>query len=109
MADFLVITDHGRSLGFKCAGLDCMEADEKTDISALLLSIQNEGKYGLVAIEEALLERTPEATLKRIRKKGLPMLIPINIPRKWGEVEPGESPVVRLIRRAIGYQIKLKR
>src|SRR5574337_1625150 len=98
MADFLVITDHGRSLGFKCAGLDCMEADEKTDISSLLLAIQSEGRYGLVAIEEALLERTPEATLKRIRKKGLPMLIPINIPLKWGEVEPGESPVVRLIR-----------
>lgn len=109
MADFLVITGLGRALGFKCAGLDCIEADTDADISSLLLSLQNEGRYGLVAIEETLLNKAPEATLRRIRKKGLPILIPINIPQKWGEVEFGESPVVRLIRRAIGYQIKLKR
>ncbi|HBG47304.1 MAG TPA: hypothetical protein DDW94_10005 [Deltaproteobacteria bacterium] len=109
MADFLVITAPGASAGFKCAGVDTLEVDETSDISGLLLGIQSGGRYGLVAMEETLMEKVPELVMKRLRKKGLPIIIPINLPRKWGEMEAAESPVVRLIRRAIGYQIKLKR
>ncbi|MBI5642940.1 MAG: hypothetical protein HY954_05640 [Deltaproteobacteria bacterium] len=109
MADFLIITGAGESLGFRCAGLDSREVKEGEDISGLLLNLQSEGRYGLVAIEERFLNRVSENVMKRIRKKGLPIIIPLNLPQKWAEVEYGESPIVRLIRRAIGYQIKLKR
>lgn len=109
MSEFLVITGPGASLGFKCAGVETLEVEETADISALLLGIQSGGKYGLVAMEEGLLEKVSELTMKRLHKKGLPIIVPINIPRQWGEAEAGESPVVRLIRRAIGYQIKIKR
>lgn len=109
MSGFLVITDKGGSLGFQCAGLDCVEVEDAASISSTLVAIQDEGKFGLVAIEEKLLEKASDAVMRRIRKKGLPIIIPINIPQKWGEVEYGESPVVKLIRKAIGYQIKIKR
>ncbi|HEY4708271.1 MAG TPA: V-type ATP synthase subunit F [Thermodesulfobacteriota bacterium] len=109
MAEFLVITGPGASLGFRCAGVETLEVEESADVSGLLLGIQAGGKYGLVAMEEGLLAKVSELTMKRLRKKGLPVIIPINIPAKWGEAEAGESPVVRLIRRAIGYQIKIKR
>ncbi|HEY4706504.1 MAG TPA: V-type ATP synthase subunit F [Thermodesulfobacteriota bacterium] len=109
MAEFLVITGPGASLGFRCAGVETLEVEESSDISGLLLGIQSDGKYGLVAMEENLLEKVSELTMKRLRKKGLPIIIPINLPKKWGEAEAGESPIVRLIRRAIGYQIKIKR
>lgn len=109
MPDLLVITAKGASLGFMTAGLETMEVDEKTDIASLLLSLQAQARYGLIAIEERFLEKVPVNAMKRLRKKGLPVIIPINLPQKWGEAEPGESPVVRLIRRAIGYQIKLRR
>lgn len=107
--EFLIITGPDASLGFRCAGLSCIEADEGSDISSLLLSLQAEGRHGLIAIEERLLNKVSENVMKRIRKKGMPIIMPINIPQKWEEVEFGESPVVRLIRRAIGYQIKIKR
>lgn len=109
MPDLIVITGQGSSLGFRTAGLETLEADEKTDMSNLLLGLQAQGRYGLIAIEERFLEKVSANAMKRLRKKGLPVIIPINIPQKWGEAEPGESPVVKLIRRAIGYQIKLKR
>ncbi|OGP13309.1 MAG: hypothetical protein A2052_03450 [Deltaproteobacteria bacterium GWA2_54_12] len=109
MSDFLVITGQGASLGFQTAGLETLEVDSKTDISGLLLGLQSGAKYGLIAIEEHLLEKVSTNAMKRLRKKGLPVIIPINLPMKWGEAEAGESPVLRLIRRAIGYQIKLKR
>lgn len=109
MAEILVITGPGESLGFKTAGIETLEAAVDADLGALLLGLQASGKYGLVAMEERLLEKVPGNAMKRLRKKGLPVIIPINLPQAWGEAEPGESPVVRLIRRAIGYQIKLKR
>ncbi|MBE7415543.1 MAG: ATPase [Deltaproteobacteria bacterium] len=109
MAELLVITGPGASLGFRCAGVDTLEVKEDADISGTLLDIQSAGKYGLVAIEERLLERVPELAMKRLRKKGLPIIMPISLPLKWGEAGAAESPVVRLIRRAIGYQIKIKR
>jgi V/A-type H+-transporting ATPase subunit F len=109
MSDLLVITGQGSSLGFQTAGLETLEVDQKADLSGLLLGLQAEGRYGLIAVEEALLDKVSANAMKRLRKKGLPVIIPINLPVKWGEAEAGESPVVRLIRRAIGYQIKLKR
>lgn len=109
MADFLIITGPLTSLGFRCAGVECIEAGGEADIGALLFKLQAEGRYGLVAVEEKILKRVSEPEMRRIHKRGLPIIIPINIPEKWGEVEFGESPVVRLIRRAIGYQIKIRK
>lgn len=109
MAELLVITGPGASVGFRCAGIDTLEVEEDSDVSGTLLDIQSGGRYGLVAIEERLLQKVPELAAKRLRKRGLPIIIPISLPLKWGEAGAAESPVVRLIRRAIGYQIKIKR
>ncbi|MDP2689689.1 MAG: V-type ATP synthase subunit F [Deltaproteobacteria bacterium] len=109
MPELLVITAPGDSLGFRCAGLECVEAKAGDDISSMLLSIQAEGRRGLVVIEDRLLARVPESVMKRLKKKPLPIILPISVPQVWGVAEGEESPVVRLIRRAIGYQIKIKR
>lgn len=109
MAGLLIITEKGMSGGFRCAGFECAEAAGGEEAGALLSSAQKDGKYGLVAVEERLLANVPEAVMRRLAKKGLPVIIHLNLPKKWEEKEYGESPVVRLIRRAIGYQIKIKR
>jgi len=109
MSELLVITAPGDSLGFRCAGLECREARPADDISSMLIALQAEGRYGLVVIEDSLYRRVPESVAKRLGKKALPIILPVVVPKKWGVVEGEESPVVRLIRRAIGYQIKLKR
>ena len=109
MPELIVITAPGDSIGFRCAGLECREAGPGEDISSMLLAIQVEGRYGLVVIEDRLYSRVSDSAMKRLRKKALPIILPINVPQRWGVVEGEESPVVRLIRRAIGYQIKIKR
>ena len=109
MAGFIIITEEGAPLGFRCAGIECLEAGLTADVSALLFKLQAGGRYGLVAVDEKVLKRVPEHEMRRLQKKGLPIIMPINIPAQWGEAEFGESPVVRLIRRAIGYQIKIKK
>jgi V/A-type H+-transporting ATPase subunit F len=109
MAGFIVVTSEGASLGFQCAGVETMEVAEDDDVTSTLQSLQTEGDYGIVILEEHLMERISEAVMRRIRKKGLPIIVPVAIPRQWEEREDVESPVMRLIRKAIGYQIKIKR
>jgi vacuolar-type H+-ATPase subunit F/Vma7 len=109
MAEFLVIVGRDTAPGFRLGGFNCMEVEEGEDISSLLEGIQKEGRYGLICIEERFLREVSGEIMRRIRKAGLPIIVPINIPKAWGEGEPEESPMVRLIRRAIGYHIKLKK
>lgn len=109
MAGFVVITGLGGSLGFRCAGVECVEAQGAQDVTRILQERQASGNCGLAAVDGSLLDTVPEAVIKRLRKKGLPIIIPIAIPASWTETGPEESAAVRLIRKAIGYQIKIKR
>ena len=114
MAGFVVIATRDIAAGFRLGGFDCIELERSApDLSArvttLLEDIEKEGRYGIVCIEEALYDELPEDVSKLLKKKGLPVVVPITVPEAWGEVEPGESPIVRLIRRAIGYHIKLRK
>ncbi|HBO83768.1 MAG: hypothetical protein A2073_03275 [Deltaproteobacteria bacterium GWC2_42_11] len=110
MSKLLIITYPDASLGFSLAGVEVREAKEGEDITPLLQNIISGGEYGLLAVEENLLSKVPEGILKRIRKAGIPVIVPIDTPKSWyGEAEMESSYVVRLIRKAIGYQVKIKR
>ncbi|MEK7825367.1 MAG: V-type ATP synthase subunit F [Nitrospirota bacterium] len=105
----LIITYPDTSLGFNLAGIEVKEVKEDEDVTLILSDIIKTGGYGLLAIEEGLLSKVDEGILKRIRKTGIPVIVPIDTPKSWhGEAET-ESYIARLIRRAIGYQVKIRR
>ncbi|MBI3398502.1 MAG: V-type ATP synthase subunit F [Deltaproteobacteria bacterium] len=109
MSKLLIITYPDTSLGFKLAGVEVKKVEEGENITAILNDIIKNGGYGLLAVEEGLLAKIDEGILKRIRKTGIPVIVPIDTPKSWhGEMEM-ESYIARLIRRAIGYQVKIKR
>ncbi|MBI3752704.1 MAG: V-type ATP synthase subunit F [Deltaproteobacteria bacterium] len=109
MSKLLVITYPGASLGFRLAGVDVHEMKEGEDITPMLNDIIKTGEYGLLAVEEKFLAKVDEGILKRIRKTGIPVIVPIDTPKSWRGEEEMESYIARLIRRAIGYQVKIKR
>lgn len=109
MSKLLVITYPDTSLGFKLAGVEVKEFEEGGDITAVLNDIIKTGEYGLLVVEEKFLIKADEGILKRIRKTGIPVIVPIDTPTSWQTKAEMESYVARLIRRAIGYQVKIKR
>lgn len=114
MAGFVVIASSDVTAGFRLGGFDCIEISKGAPgaaeaVGSLLEEIEKEGRYGIICIDEGLLKLVPEGITERYRKSGLPVIVPISIPDEWGEAEPEESPIVRLIRRAIGYHIKLRK
>ncbi|MBI5234289.1 MAG: V-type ATP synthase subunit F [Deltaproteobacteria bacterium] len=109
MAGFLVIAGPGVSDGFRLAGFECLEAGPEDDMTSLIERVYREARYGLICIESGLLDRVSRLILKRLKKRALPVILPIDLPLHWEEGTDRESHIEKLIRRAVGYQIKIKK
>ena len=96
----------GDALGFKLAGAAVEEiapGGEAAGFRRLLA----DPRIGVLAVEEELLQAVPERLLRRARDAGLPVILPFALPRRWGEEGRGRAYVAALIRRAVGYAVKL--
>lgn len=114
MSELLIITEPGRSTGFKLAGFEALELGEGDDPSKFIIELESElearsERYSLLCIDTETLGRVEPMVIKKIKKKGLPIIIPLDIPQVWQGEKEIESPIVRMLRRAIGYQIKIKK
>ncbi|MES0490062.1 MAG: V-type ATP synthase subunit F [Leptospirales bacterium] len=108
MAEVIVITTPGKNLGFELAGFDTITIEE-VEATETIDQISSDEKYGLVCIEEKLYMAVKKDIAERIRKKGLPVVMPLHIPDTFAETSAREGHIARLIRRTIGYQVKLKK
>lgn len=112
MAELLIITDSNTAPGFRLAGVDCLVGDEELvgdRLAATLFDIAGSGSVGLIGVDDRYYRTLPEVQLKRLQKMGYPVILSLDIPRRWEEKGGGGSHIASLIRRAIGYQIKIKR
>jgi V/A-type H+/Na+-transporting ATPase subunit F len=101
-----VVTSRGAALGFRLAGVSVEEVDEEIAaerIAALLA----ESDLGVLAVEQDLLRLAPERLLAKVARKGVPVVLPFTFPRHWGEGGSAQTYVAELVRRAIGYHIKI--
>ncbi len=105
---FKVAARRGEGLGFRLAGAPVEEIEEGQEAERLK-AIVSDPSLGVLAIEETLLDRVPEALLQRVGREGVPVLLPFALPKGWQEAGRGEQYVATLIRRAIGYHIKIQR
>jgi V/A-type H+-transporting ATPase subunit F len=96
----------GDALGFRLAGAKVEEVAAGAEAAALRRLV-SDPRVGVVAIEEALLAAVPERVLRRARDAGVPVILPFALPRRWGEEGRGQAYVAALVRRAIGYAVKL--
>lgn len=108
MARLVVIAGPDACLGFNSAGVETREVDG-AEPGEVLSEVFSDEKYGIVIVDDGLLGRAPANLMARVEKRGYPIVVPVTIPDRWEEEPEGESPVVRLIRRAIGYQIKIRK
>jgi vacuolar-type H+-ATPase subunit F/Vma7 len=95
------------AIGFSLAGVRTIEADPVKSLDEQVLELALDPELAVLLIDEALSDRLGEETKKRFSKKPLPMLVPF--PRAhWTEGQAVDDYVVELLRRAIGYRVRLK-
>jgi V/A-type H+-transporting ATPase subunit F len=96
----------GDALGFRLAGGEVEEVRAGEEAQAFR-RLAADPRAGVLAVEEELLRAVPPRSLRRARERGVPVVIPFALPRRWGEEGRGRAYVAALIRRAVGYAVKL--
>jgi V/A-type H+-transporting ATPase subunit F len=96
----------GDALGFRLAGATVEEVPAGGEAAAFR-RLLGDPHAGVVAVEEELLRAVPDRLVRRAHDAGLPVILPFALPRSWGDAGRGRAYVAALIRRAVGYGVKL--
>lgn len=102
----VVVVRAGDALGFRLAGATVEEAGVGEE-AAVLRRLATAEDAGVLAVEEEVLDAAGPGPLRRARERGVPVVLPFALPRRWGEEGRGQAYVAALIRRAVGYGVKL--
>jgi V/A-type H+-transporting ATPase subunit F len=100
-----IITDAETATGFRLAGAEVREAATPAEALEHLRHFVNLD-YGLVAVNEALLEGTADGRARLLRGRDLPIIVPFPAPQ--ARIESGEAYVARLVKEHIGFYVKLR-
>ena len=106
MYKFVVVTDRDRASGFRLAGVEVLEAGTMEEARKVIPPLLYKDDIGIVAVNEEFMLALDEKLMDRIEKMHRPLIIPI--PSKSKEVDR-RTYIERLLRKAIGYNIVLKR
>ena len=106
MYRFMVVTDPESAPGFRLAGVDVVEAAGVEEAGKVIPDLLYRDDTGIVAMNEEFLAGLDAKVLGKIERTHRPIVIPI--PSGAGKGE-GSGYVERLLRRAIGYNIVVRR
>jgi V/A-type H+-transporting ATPase subunit F len=103
---FIVVTDPDTAPGFRLAGVDVLEASNVEEAKKVIPSLLFKDDTGIVAVNEDFMESLDEKLMERIEKTHRPIIIPI--PSRTRQIDRTDY-VERMLRRAIGYNIVVRR
>ncbi len=110
MFKILAIAEREISRGFRFSGVDIQIAETVEVAKKLLLEAMHKKNYGIVIIDEGHLNGFDEPTKKLVEDSSSPLIVPVPLEMKWhkNNRKKEDTYVREMIRRAIGYQIKIK-
>jgi V/A-type H+-transporting ATPase subunit F len=106
MYRFLVLTDPDTAAGFRMAGVETREAVNAEEARQVLPALLQEEDAGIIAVSEEFMQALDDGLMTRIEQTARPIVIPIPGRARGGG---GMAYIERLLRRAIGYNIVLRR
>ncbi|GAB4284199.1 MAG: hypothetical protein Kow0067_05850 [Coriobacteriia bacterium] len=109
MYKLIVLTDPDTADGFGLAGVDVVTAYDDDDARKKLNGLLDDDTSGIVAVNEAFMTDIDERTQQKINQTYRPIVISLPIQERLHEEEDHRAYLSRLIRRAIGFDITLRR
>ena len=109
MYKLIVLTDADTADGFRLAGVD-VEVAESPDMARKKLNgLLDDEASGIIAVNERMMAHIDERTQRKIASIYRPIVISLPIREKLEMGEDHRAYLSRLIRRAIGFDITLRR
>jgi vacuolar-type H+-ATPase subunit F/Vma7 len=104
-----VIADADTVVGFRLAGVEAVAAAGPEEAERLLRERIGGAETAIVLVNQAFFDGFSPALRHKIEKLGLPLVIPIPISHGGWREERSEDYILGIIRRAIGFQMKIGR
>jgi V/A-type H+/Na+-transporting ATPase subunit F len=104
-----VLTDPDTADGFRLAGVDVYEAETGEQARRTLAQLVDDDTSGIIAVNVAMMDAIDERLQKKIDSIYRPIVISLPITEKLRVGEERGAYLARLIRRAIGFDITLRR
>jgi V/A-type H+/Na+-transporting ATPase subunit F len=105
----IVITDAETADGFRLAGCDVKEVDGPEEARRTLASLVDDDESGIIAVNERLMSGIDERLQRKIDSIYRPIVVSMPVREKLQVGEDHRAYLSRLIRRAIGFDITLRR
>ena len=104
-----VICRREAAVGVALAGIAPIEASTGADAAGALAALAHApGQGGIVLIEASLYHALPPAVRRQIHKDGAPIVVPFPGPAPLPAGAAPEQELLEVLRRAIGYRVRLK-
>jgi vacuolar-type H+-ATPase subunit F/Vma7 len=104
----VIVTDPVNASGFRLTGFEVIEATPKTIREEIFAQIAKTD-VGILAVNEDLLKSLDTVMVRKLEGSDIPLVVPFPAFRSWEIPTVGEGYIAQLIRRAIGYHIKIAR
>ncbi len=92
---------------FALAGFRPISAPDPEDAARRLTSLLADPRIGLVLIDGPLHDGLNPDLQRRLSARPVPLVVPVPAP-SWAEHAAADRVIVELLRRAIGYQVRLR-
>jgi len=102
-----VLASPASAAGFRLAGLSVDEVRDARDVEPRLALAAAQPDLGILLVEQRLLDGVPELARRAAERRAVPILVPIPAP-EWGAKSDAGSLILELLRRAIGYRVRLQ-
>ena len=109
MYKLIVLTDPDNADGFRLAGVDVEIVDSEDQVRERLNRLLDDESSGIIAVNEGLMAAIDERTQRKIDSIYRPLVISLPLREKLAIGDDHRAYLARLIRRAIGFDITLRR
>ncbi len=109
MYKLIVLTDPENADGFRLAGVDVEVAATPEDARHRLAALVDDDNSGIIAVNESMMGAIDERLQKKIDSIYRPIVISLPLRETLHSEEDHRAYLSRLIRRAIGFDITLRR
>jgi vacuolar-type H+-ATPase subunit F/Vma7 len=103
-----VLASTATSAGYRLAGLTVDEVGNRATAGDRLAAAAADTDVGIILVEQRLLDAVPAAIRRAVDRRPLPIIVPIPAPNWMHAASDAESYIVELLRRAIGYRVRLQ-
>ena len=102
-----VVCAPGVMPGFALAGVAGEPVSREAEVVPVLQEVMRRRDVGVVLLQEDLYESLPSDIRAKVDRSAAPVVVPFPGPA-WTGMATAEERVIELLRRAIGYRVKLR-